>query len=56
MTTTILSSNFRFRDKKHLQRKVRDVYNIADKYLLMIVSDRISAFVVLQKNPIKDRS
>jgi phosphoribosylaminoimidazole-succinocarboxamide synthase len=51
MTTTILSSNFRFPGQKSIYKgKVRDVYNIADKYLLMIVSDRISAFdVVLPK-------
>ena len=30
--------------------KVRDVYNIKDQYLVMVVSDRISAFdVVLPK-------
>ncbi|MFC2111663.1 phosphoribosylaminoimidazolesuccinocarboxamide synthase [Bacteroidota bacterium] len=28
--------------------KVRDVYNIEDKYLVMVVSDRISAFDVVQ--------
>jgi len=48
---TILSSNFRFPGQKSIYKgKVRDVYNIDDKYLLMIVSDRISAFdVVLPK-------
>lgn len=49
--TTILNSDFRFPGQKSIYKgKVRDVYNIDDKYLLMIVSDRISAFdVVLPK-------
>jgi len=51
MTKTILSSNYNFPGQKSVYKgKVRDVYNIDDKYLLMIVSDRISAFdVVLPK-------
>ena len=32
--------------------KVRDVYTIADKYVLMLVSDRISAFDVVLPRPI----
>jgi phosphoribosylaminoimidazole-succinocarboxamide synthase len=51
MAKTILSSNFNFPGQKSIYKgKVRDVYNINDDYLLMIVSDRISAFdVVLPK-------
>ena len=51
MTKTILSSNYNFPGQRSIYKgKVRDVYNIDDKYLLMIVSDRISAFdVVLPK-------
>jgi phosphoribosylaminoimidazole-succinocarboxamide synthase len=51
MVETILSSNYHFPGQKSIYKgKVRDVYNITDKYLLMIVSDRISAFdVVLPK-------
>lgn len=51
MGKTILSSNYNFPGQKGVYKgKVRDVYNIDDKYLLMIVSDRISAFdVVLPK-------
>ncbi|MGA1978320.1 MAG: phosphoribosylaminoimidazolesuccinocarboxamide synthase [Bacteroidales bacterium] len=51
MAKTILSSDFSFPGQKGVYRgKVRDVYNIRDKYLLMVVSDRISAFdVVLPK-------
>jgi phosphoribosylaminoimidazole-succinocarboxamide synthase len=48
---TILSSDFNFPGQKNIYKgKVRDVYDIDGKYLLMIVSDRISAFdVVLPK-------
>jgi len=51
MAKTILTSNYKFPGQKSIYNgKVRDVYNINDKYLLMIVSDRISAFdVVLPK-------
>ena len=51
MTETILTSDFNFPGQKSVYKgKVRDVYNIDDRYLLMIVSDRISAFdVVLPK-------
>jgi phosphoribosylaminoimidazole-succinocarboxamide synthase len=51
MAKTILTSNYSFPGQKSIYKgKVRDVYNIDDKYLLMIVSDRISAFdVVLPK-------
>ena len=51
MDKTILRTDFKFPGQKSIYKgKVRDVYNINDKYLLMIVSDRISAFdVVLPK-------
>jgi phosphoribosylaminoimidazole-succinocarboxamide synthase len=51
MVKTILRSNYNFPGQKSIYKgKVRDVYDIDDKYLLMIVSDRISAFdVVLPK-------
>jgi phosphoribosylaminoimidazole-succinocarboxamide synthase len=51
MEKTILTSSYNFPGQKSIYKgKVRDVYNIDDKYLLMIVSDRISAFdVVLPK-------
>jgi len=51
MAKTILSSDYNFPGQKSVYKgKVRDVYNIDDKYLLMVVSDRISAFdVVLPK-------
>lgn len=48
MAKTILSSNYTFPGQKSIYKgKVRDVYNINDKYLLMVVSDRISAFDVV---------
>jgi phosphoribosylaminoimidazole-succinocarboxamide synthase len=48
MAETILKSDFKFPGQKSIYKgKVRDVYNIDDKYLLMIVSDRISAFDVV---------
>jgi phosphoribosylaminoimidazole-succinocarboxamide synthase len=48
MTRTILSSNYNFPGQKGVYKgKVRDVYSIDDDYLLMIVTDRISAFDVV---------
>ena len=51
MTKAIVKTDFRFDGQKSLyEGKVRDVYNIDDQYLVMVVSDRISAFdVVLPK-------
>jgi phosphoribosylaminoimidazole-succinocarboxamide synthase len=51
MVKTIISSDYNFPGQKSVYKgKVRDVYNINDDYLLMIVSDRISAFdIVLPK-------
>ncbi|MBM3421093.1 MAG: phosphoribosylaminoimidazolesuccinocarboxamide synthase [Bacteroidetes bacterium] len=48
---TVRDTDFRFKGQKGFYRgKVRDVYNINDEYLMMVVSDRISAFdVVLTK-------
>jgi len=51
MIETVLSSDYNFPGQKSVYKgKVRDVYNIDDNFLMMIVSDRISAFdVVLPK-------
>ena len=51
MTKAIVESKFSFeRQKSVYHGKVRDVYNIDDELLVMIVSDRLSAFdVVLPK-------
>lgn len=48
---TITASNFNFPNQKSVYRgKVREVYNINDQYLIMIATDRLSAFdVVLPK-------
>lgn len=51
MEKAITKTNFKFDGQKNLYvGKVRDVYNIDDQYLVMVVTDRISAFdVVLPK-------
>lgn len=51
MAQAITKTNFNLPGQKGLYvGKVRDVYNINDQYLVMVVSDRISAFdVVLPK-------
>lgn len=48
---TVTQTNFNFPNQKSFYKgKVRDVYNINDELLIMIVTDRISAFdVVLPK-------
>ncbi|MBL4625079.1 MAG: phosphoribosylaminoimidazolesuccinocarboxamide synthase [Flavobacteriales bacterium] len=48
MSSTIMTTDFNFEGQKsHYRGKVREVYNIEDKYLVMIASDRISAFDVV---------
>jgi len=48
MTQAITRTDFSFPGQKGIYRgKVRDVYTIDDRYLLMIASDRISAFDVV---------
>lgn len=48
MTNTLLKTNFNFPEQTSFYKgKVRDVYTIAGKYLVMIASDRISAFDVV---------
>jgi len=51
MQNVLTKTSFSFQGQKSLYKgKVRDVYNIDDKYLVMVASDRISAFdVVLPK-------
>ena len=51
MSDAIISTNFSFPGQKSFYKgKVRDVYNINNEYLVMVVSDRISAFdIVLPK-------
>ena len=41
-------TNFKFPNQSNFYKgKVRDVYTIADKLMVMVVSDRISAFDVV---------
>ena len=48
MQNAIVETNFSFpRQKDVYKGKVRDVYNIDDEFLVMVVSDRISAFDVV---------
>jgi len=48
MNNAIVKTNFQFPGQKSLyEGKVRDVYNINDEVLLMVVTDRISAFDVV---------
>mgnify|MGYP001128717018 FL=1 len=48
MAKAITATDFSFPGQKSIYKgKVRDVYNIEDKYLLMVVTDRISAFDVV---------
>ncbi|MCF8357390.1 MAG: phosphoribosylaminoimidazolesuccinocarboxamide synthase [Prolixibacteraceae bacterium] len=48
MSNTIVRTNFNFPKQKSVYHgKVRDVYNIDDELMVMIVSDRISAFDVV---------
>jgi len=51
MNKAIVTTDYNFPNQKSVYKgKVREVYNIDDDYLVMIVSDRISAFdVVLPK-------
>lgn len=49
----IATTDFHFPGLKDVYHgKVRDVYNINDKYLVMVASDRISAFDVILPRPI----
>ncbi len=51
MNKALTETNFKFPGQMSVYKgKVRDVYNIANRYMAMVVSDRISAFdVVLPK-------
>ena len=50
---TISTTEFEFQGQTNVYHgKVRDVYTISDKYLVMIATDRISAFDVILPKPI----
>ena len=58
MKNALVKTDFNFPGQKSVYHgKVRDVYNINDELLVMVASDRISAFdVILQKGfPTKDK-
>lgn len=51
--SAIKETNFHFPGQTNFYKgKVRDVYTISDEYLVMVVSDRISAFDVILPEPI----
>ncbi|MGB0777821.1 MAG: phosphoribosylaminoimidazolesuccinocarboxamide synthase [Flavobacteriaceae bacterium] len=53
MDQTINVTNFNFTDQKSVYKgKVREVYSIGDNYLVMIASDRLSAFDVIMPRQI----
>ncbi|NQY30374.1 MAG: phosphoribosylaminoimidazolesuccinocarboxamide synthase [Flavobacteriaceae bacterium] len=53
MNTTINDTNFNFPKQKNVYKgKVREVYNIDNKKLVMIASDRLSAFDVIMPKQI----
>lgn len=48
MGKTLVNTDFNFKGQKSVYHgKVRDVYDIDDKYLVMVATDRISAFDVI---------
>ncbi|MCD4834101.1 MAG: phosphoribosylaminoimidazolesuccinocarboxamide synthase [Bacteroidales bacterium] len=48
MAQAVVKTDFKFPKQKSIYKgKVRDVYNIDDQFLVMVVSDRISAFDVV---------
>ncbi len=48
MSITLTRTDFNFPNQQSVYHgKVRDVYNIADKYMVMVATDRISAFDVV---------
>ena len=50
---TINETNFQFPNQKSVYKgKVREVYNINDELLVMIASDRLSAFDVIMPRQI----
>jgi phosphoribosylaminoimidazole-succinocarboxamide synthase len=53
MEQSLISTNYFFKNQKDFYRgKVRDVYNIGNKMLVMVACDRISAFDVVLKRAI----
>jgi phosphoribosylaminoimidazole-succinocarboxamide synthase len=56
LTPAVNTTDFRFpRQTAFYRGKVRDVYTIDDKYLVMVVTDRISAFDVVLPRPVPNK-
>jgi phosphoribosylaminoimidazole-succinocarboxamide synthase len=52
-TSQLIATNFFLKNQKSFHRgKVRDIYNIKDKYLVIVACDRISAFDHVLPSPI----
>lgn len=52
-TSQLIATNFFLKNQKSFHRgKVRDIYNIKDKYLVVVACDRISAFDHVLPRPI----
>jgi phosphoribosylaminoimidazole-succinocarboxamide synthase len=57
MSNTITTTNFSFPNQKSVYRgKVREVYNINDDLLVMVATDRLSAFDVVLPKEFRIRS
>ncbi|MFL9610793.1 phosphoribosylaminoimidazolesuccinocarboxamide synthase [Methylobacillus sp. Pita2] len=54
MTTPLMQSSIKSL-KLINQGKVRDIYDLDDKHMLLVASDRLSAFDVILPTPIKDK-
>jgi len=53
MNTNLISTNFFFKNQRSFHRgKVRDIYNIDNKYVIIIACDRLSAFDHVMPKPI----
>jgi len=54
MTSTLLNTDIKSLKRLH-QGKVRDIYDVDDKHLLMVSSDRLSAFDVILPTAIENK-
>ena len=56
MSNALTRTDFSFKGQKSVYHgKVRDVYNIDDDLMVMVATDRISAFDVILKNKVTDK-
>ena len=57
MANTLTNTDFKFEGQKSVYHgKVRDVYDINDDLMVMVATDRISAFDVIAKGHSRQRS